>query len=666
MSPKNNNKQVSAAVRILQQKRDASARATHLMVKNDSLITYERAISDQAGAGKCPKSTFLERKIMSTKTSFKRIALVAASALALGGFSVISAPQASAAAATATPFGVSAATYAPADSFAATVAVQQVAGALNFVEFASGIDGASAVHVAKVTGGTFSSVTNGSGLDAGVANLANTEIVYPAGNLYTNSSTLNSFRVLTPTAGTITVVIATRATASGVVTDTTLQTFTITVGPKVADVYSAANSTVLASGDGTDQGAATPDATKDAAALATPPTILASSAATVEALKIVVDQEDANDTDLSTAVKNEVTITGVGAVGITAGAPLGSYATETAQGSDFYIFADGRAGTASVAVSVNGALVKTYKVIFAGVVASYDAVQELVVSGNGTATTDAILVSAKDSAGNAVSGALIYAYSADTTIAAVETSDTTEATAIATSGTIPTSYVAATPIGSVGFTVTGVAGKSGTVKITLGNAATLATSTITKEITVKVGAVAATTVKLSLDKAAYAPGEKVTATLSFLDASGNAVAAGPGTGVLAESLTVTNASGATAFATAVPTKLGTATATFYAPLLSGTFTVSGTTGTNATYLVTAAQGVALTAQAEIEGDPTASLALDAANAATDAANNAYDEAQNATQAASDALAAVTALAAQVKSLIASVKKLTAAVAKLKK
>ena len=34
---------------------------------------------------------------MSTKTSFKRIALVAASALALGGFSVISAPQASAA-----------------------------------------------------------------------------------------------------------------------------------------------------------------------------------------------------------------------------------------------------------------------------------------------------------------------------------------------------------------------------------------------------------------------------------------------------------------------------------------------------------------------------------------------------------------------------------------
>ena len=97
MSPKDNKKQVSAAVRILQQKRDASARATHLMVKNDSLITYEKAFEGQAAVKKFFIATFLERKIMSTKTTIKRIALVAASALALGGFSVISAPQASAA-----------------------------------------------------------------------------------------------------------------------------------------------------------------------------------------------------------------------------------------------------------------------------------------------------------------------------------------------------------------------------------------------------------------------------------------------------------------------------------------------------------------------------------------------------------------------------------------
>ena len=80
MWPKENKKKVSGAIRILQQKRDASARATHLKAENWKF-----------------QSPTIERKQMSTKTSFKRIALVAASALALGGFSVISAPQAQAA-----------------------------------------------------------------------------------------------------------------------------------------------------------------------------------------------------------------------------------------------------------------------------------------------------------------------------------------------------------------------------------------------------------------------------------------------------------------------------------------------------------------------------------------------------------------------------------------
>jgi hypothetical protein len=533
---------------------------------------------------------------MSTKTIYKRIALVAVVGMVSG---LVSVAPANAEAAEATPFGVSAATYAPADSFAATVAVQQVAGSLNFVEFASGIDGAAAVHVAKVTGGTFSSVTNGSGLSAGVANLANTEIVYPAGNLYTavdgeTPAVKNSFRVGTPTAGSITVVIATRATASGVVTDTTLQTFTITVGPAVTNVYSAANSTVLATADSSE----TPDATKDAAVLATTPVVLASSAATVEALEILIDQEDANDVNLTTAVKNEVTITGVGSAGVAVNAPLAQYVTETAQNSDFYIFADGRAGTASVEVKVNGVVVKTYKIIFSGVAASYTATQELVVTGDGTATTDAILVAVKDSALNPSTGQTVYAFSSDTTIATVEASDASEAAVIATTGTIPTSYVAATPIGSVGFTVTGLAGKSGTVTITFGNASTVAASTVTTTILAKVGAVAATKVTLTLNKATYLPGEAVTATLTLLDASSNPVAAGPGVDVLAAALSVVNSGGQTIFATAVPTKLGTATATFYAPLLSGAFTVTGKTGAGSA-VVTASQGVAVTASATV-------------------------------------------------------------------
>jgi hypothetical protein len=67
------------------------------MVKNDSLITYEKAFLGQAAVKKFFSATFLERKIMSTKTSFKRIALVAASALAIGGLSVVTATTAHAA-----------------------------------------------------------------------------------------------------------------------------------------------------------------------------------------------------------------------------------------------------------------------------------------------------------------------------------------------------------------------------------------------------------------------------------------------------------------------------------------------------------------------------------------------------------------------------------------
>ena len=91
MSAFNVGKKVSAAVRILQRNRDASARATHLVVKKYPLITYEKALLGQATGGKFPSVTFLERKKMSTKTSFKRIALVAAAALTLGGFSAVSA-----------------------------------------------------------------------------------------------------------------------------------------------------------------------------------------------------------------------------------------------------------------------------------------------------------------------------------------------------------------------------------------------------------------------------------------------------------------------------------------------------------------------------------------------------------------------------------------------
>jgi len=90
--------QVSRAIRILRGIRDESARASHLVVKKGHFMNNEVKLISQAEKEKFSQSTFFERKIMSTKTAFKRVALVAAAALAIGGISAVSAQAATAAA----------------------------------------------------------------------------------------------------------------------------------------------------------------------------------------------------------------------------------------------------------------------------------------------------------------------------------------------------------------------------------------------------------------------------------------------------------------------------------------------------------------------------------------------------------------------------------------
>jgi hypothetical protein len=190
-----------------------------------------------------------------------------------------------------------------------------------------------------------------------------------------------------------------------------------------------------------------------------------------------------------------------------------------------------------------------------------------------------------------------------------------------------------------------------------------ATGLISTTVTVNVGLFEAKTVTAAFDSATYTAGQLVTLTLTALDSSGNPVADSTGG---ANSLAITtNGAVQGSLPTTSAFKLGKQVITFYAPLVSVPLTTNIKLAAGAEW-ATALDDTTIVVTASVEGDGTAALALDAANAATDAANNAYDEAQNATQAASDALAAVTALAAQVKTLIASVKALTAAVAKLKK
>ena len=79
----------------------AVARALHheaqkvaLTQNEQSLISDEKALLRQADSGKALGSTFIERKQMSTKTTLKRIALVAVSALGFGLLAAVPAAQA--------------------------------------------------------------------------------------------------------------------------------------------------------------------------------------------------------------------------------------------------------------------------------------------------------------------------------------------------------------------------------------------------------------------------------------------------------------------------------------------------------------------------------------------------------------------------------------------
>jgi adhesin/invasin len=641
------------------------------MVKNDSLITYERAFGSQADEGKFPKSTFLERKIMSTKTSFKRIALVAASALALGGFSVISAPQVSAAP------QVVAATNGMYD----TTNFYQVVGGQATIEI--GFDTNVVATVSSTGVGSIVSATPKAGAGLGFETLTS---VTSTGFQHNAAGSGYGAQML----DTVTVVLSSAVAGAQVITITPLSTSGVP-GTTVSKTITWTASGTLAASKWTaylmDTDTAIGVAPTDSdVALSFDKGTTASSA---EVAMISAKLTDGNGNPVNAATVS-VTISGPGfiaaaAAGTTNGTgtspdttPNNRVASVTTDANGWVIVSigpDGTAGVSTVTLTA-GTVSVSRSITFTGAAASYSVTgltTTYKVGANGTgddnsayvaaSMSEGILVKGLDSAGGAAASGDFYAVSSNPLVASV----TSAAKTVRAAGTV---------VGVTGVSV-------GTATITIRNNSTAALSTVTKTFEVEVSTGTAATVTMALDKAEYQPGEPGVLSITLTNAAGRPVADGTYT-IFAATAPLTsnlymqnNASGSndtfTAGATSVTTVGGVAKYDIYAPSFSGTLTITATTlgaTTSSSALATGAvRGAVLAATATVSGgaaDANAALALDAANAATDAANNAYDEAQNATQAASDALAAVTALAAQVKTLIASVKKLTAAVAKLKK
>jgi F0F1-type ATP synthase epsilon subunit len=307
--------------------------------------------------------------------------------------------------------------------------------------------------------------------------------------------------------------------------------------------------------------------------------------------------------------------------------------------NDFYLYADGRTGTSTITITV-GSTVITKTFTFYGALSTYAvSVDDAPKTHIGVGDTDVFNIVGKDASGNLTDSAgTIYAKSSDATIASVSVS-------------------------SQAVTVTGV--KSGAATITVCNTVDCVSATKSFTIAVKVAKTTAASFTLSFDKSEYTPGEKMTITVKAVDSNGAGVADGSRNLFSSTGIT-SNASltGATWTASAAVTLVaGVKTYTVYAPLVPGTVSIMATQGAALDAVIAGGTAVVVTASASVLSDGVAQAAADAAaeatdaaNAATDAANAAAEAADAATAAAQDAADAVAALSVVVTEMVSALKK----------
>ena len=376
-----------------------------------------------------------------------------------------------------------------------------------------------------------------------------------------------------------------------------------------------------------------------------------STASTTSVAFIKVSENNTNGTAAVAEDSLTATLTGPGLIcdGSVCGKSLTAIAL-TAGTKELTVRADGNAGVASIAISstVQSFPAKTVT-FFAKAAKTITAKVNnpvLVVGSN----TQAISATAVDANGTAWTGQMYIVASA-----AADALVGGSATTPVKCSFDTTDLVHYCPVTTIA---------AGTAKFKLIDASTVALATATSnEVTVSVSANTAATVKIAFDKATYAPFEKAKITITPLDSTGNAL----GTQTAAALVTVAGITSDYAFGAGSDTTTaaggittsaltGAKSYTVYMPA-QGTVTITATGGT----ALPASGQVAVTAKATVVNSSVdaatdaANEATDAANAATDAALAAADAADAATAAAQDASDAVAALSASVEKLVASLK-----------
>jgi len=179
--------------------------------------------------------------------------------------------------------------------------------------------------------------------------------------------------------------------------------------------------------------------------------------------------------------------------------------------NDINVYSDGNGGTATITIKTTSVTFANKQVTFYGTtVSTIDVTQLATTIGN--TSTDVLLAVPKDSAGTVVrSDAAVYVYS--------------DAATVISTGTAP----AGTSCGNYNSTYGGylcavVGSNNGTANLTVRDKSTSTLSTVaSKAVAVKVNTAPAATVTLAFDKATYVPGEVAYIIVKPLDASKAAI-----------------------------------------------------------------------------------------------------------------------------------------------
>jgi len=356
--------------------------------------------------------------------------------------------------------------------------------------------------------------------------------------------------------------------------------------------------------------------------------------------------------------------------------PGSGFAVTVKAGNPIYVWANGTAGEATIVVkTVSGVTLGTESVKFYGnvttlTVTSVAGTEKLIGLAGVSSTisntqSSAFVVTATDALGTGVPLTGLTCTSSNGAV--VASCDAAIATPGQHRGAFNINYTTAT---------TSTSGQAATLTISTPDPASTTTPAANLSVTkgVTTGGTIATEVISLHDtdlkaKSTFAPGEAMVVAVTAKDASGNPVVDGSPTPTLSANKAIggANNSNQITFGTYLGGMVTTRTIVsgvvlrsdlYYAPSVSGDFTITGLSGNATASRITVTGTVgddAATTAASAAADAAAE-ATDAANAATDAANAAAEAADAATAAAQDAADAVAALSASVSEMVNALKK----------